>query len=112
MLCKHRGSIDVPAVGCGIAHHVEGLCLDRLNGRLLLLAQILGREGPVAHVERQLVLAFLYHLPFVVGIAGVHVERLVRDVGLADLLTICHGTDEGCVPAARCEAELHLALVQ
>ena len=105
-------SIDVPAIGSGIAHDEERLGRDRFDDRRIEFAQILSRHCPLAQIECQTVFPGVGNAPFVVGIAGMHGKFGIADVSLRDLCTIDDGSDEGSVPTACCEAKLHLSCIE
>ena len=97
------GGIDAPAIGCGIAHDVDVLCL-----KSLLAAERFGLDGPVLQVEGQAILSGLCHLPFVVRSGGKH-EIMALNTTQADLTATCGRADERHIPTASLQACLQLA---
>ena len=104
--------VHVPAVGSGVAHYEHGFAFNRVLDRFGQTGEVGAAHGPVAQVEGEAVGAAFGHAPFLVGIAGVHLEWGAVDGGFAYLLAVGGRTDEGSVPAARGEAQLELAGIE
>ena len=97
LFCRLYSLVYVPSGGGRSTDDIDCVGMDRHYRRTLWSFEIFRAECPVPQVKSESVFSHFYYLPLVIRI-GVHGERLVGIVVLADGLSRFKRADERYVP--------------